>query len=240
MKNESAKKKLKGYIPYAMGEVFLVVIGILIAVQVNNWNTKRNNIVLAQEHLTKISNELKRDTAVFSQVIEMIDQIIEVKTLVLQDSRMDTLPIEYLDAALNTQYLNIRINDAAFSSMTDQSILNLHEFDTIFQKINNYYTYNQDYLNNFNDWERNLATRESAFWEEQDAFELTILSDSTNNIPILQDPKERKDKMVKMIQSVKGRNFLRLSLFRYKSLKGIYTQTKTSAGQLLKEINLAD
>ena len=32
--------KTKNYLRYAFGEVFLVVMGILIALQVNNWNEK--------------------------------------------------------------------------------------------------------------------------------------------------------------------------------------------------------
>ena len=32
---------LKSYIPYAVGEIFLVVVGILIALEVNNYNDAR-------------------------------------------------------------------------------------------------------------------------------------------------------------------------------------------------------
>jgi hypothetical protein len=34
-------KKVINYILYAIGEIILVVIGILIAVQINNWNINR-------------------------------------------------------------------------------------------------------------------------------------------------------------------------------------------------------
>ena len=39
---------LKKYILYAVGEIFLVVIGILIALQINNWNEKLKNAVLKE------------------------------------------------------------------------------------------------------------------------------------------------------------------------------------------------
>ncbi len=35
------KNKLGKYLKYALGEIILVVIGILIALQVNNWNEER-------------------------------------------------------------------------------------------------------------------------------------------------------------------------------------------------------
>ena len=34
--------KLKKYLLYAFGEIVLVVLGILIALQINNWNAGRN------------------------------------------------------------------------------------------------------------------------------------------------------------------------------------------------------
>ena len=39
--NRILDKKFKDYLVYAIGEILLVVIGILIAVQVNNWNQQR-------------------------------------------------------------------------------------------------------------------------------------------------------------------------------------------------------
>ena len=49
------------YLLYAIGEILLVVIGILIALQVNNWNEDKNKEELKNAILFKISNELKAD-----------------------------------------------------------------------------------------------------------------------------------------------------------------------------------
>ena len=37
------ENKLSKYLIYAIGEIILVVIGILIALSINNWNEDRNN-----------------------------------------------------------------------------------------------------------------------------------------------------------------------------------------------------
>jgi hypothetical protein len=47
------------YLFYAIGEILLVVIGILIAVEVNNWNEKRKDSKLELEILTGIKNDLE-------------------------------------------------------------------------------------------------------------------------------------------------------------------------------------
>ncbi|WP_348719101.1 DUF6090 family protein [uncultured Algoriphagus sp.] len=38
------QNRVTRYLIYAFGEIFLVVIGILIALQVNNWKEKRKNL----------------------------------------------------------------------------------------------------------------------------------------------------------------------------------------------------
>ena len=47
------------YLLYAIGEIFLVVIGILIALQVNNWNEKR----LERRQEIEILKSVRKDLA---------------------------------------------------------------------------------------------------------------------------------------------------------------------------------
>ena len=53
------KNKTGKYFKYAIGEIILVVIGILIALQVNNWNNERLKSERNQELLIKLTKELK-------------------------------------------------------------------------------------------------------------------------------------------------------------------------------------
>lgn len=52
---------IKKYVFYASGEILLVVIGILIALQINNWNTDRINRIQEKEYLSRIVQDLKID-----------------------------------------------------------------------------------------------------------------------------------------------------------------------------------
>ena len=59
--NLLTKNKNSEYLKYAVGEIILVVIGILIALSINNWNEERNNFQ-KQKLLTKnIIEDLKLD-----------------------------------------------------------------------------------------------------------------------------------------------------------------------------------
>ncbi len=55
------KNKFTTYLLYAIGEIFLVVIGILIAVSINNWNEKQKNTNLELKILKEIQVDLQKD-----------------------------------------------------------------------------------------------------------------------------------------------------------------------------------
>jgi uncharacterized membrane protein YidH (DUF202 family) len=52
------KNKIGKYLKYAIGEIILVVIGILIALSINNWNENKKNINQSKKHLETISLNL--------------------------------------------------------------------------------------------------------------------------------------------------------------------------------------
>lgn len=52
-----AEGKFRKYLKYALGEILLVVIGILIAVQINNWNVKQK--VRTESLVEQINNEIR-------------------------------------------------------------------------------------------------------------------------------------------------------------------------------------
>jgi hypothetical protein len=58
--------KATKYFKYAIGEIALVVIGILIALQINDWNEVRKNQNYEQEILILINQNLKNDSIALS------------------------------------------------------------------------------------------------------------------------------------------------------------------------------
>ena len=62
------KMNLKKYLLYTFGEVLLVMIGLLLAIQVNSWNAKRIDRNTEKEYLGRLSNELKSEIEMYSEV----------------------------------------------------------------------------------------------------------------------------------------------------------------------------
>src|SRR5210317_996611 len=60
-------KPLK-YLRYAIGEIVLVVIGILIALQINNWNEQRKDRIIEKQILDEMLISLKSDNDIFKML----------------------------------------------------------------------------------------------------------------------------------------------------------------------------
>lgn len=58
------------YLLYAFGEIFLVVVGILIALQVNNWNETRKHKIQEKALLTELRNTIISDYEILNMGIE--------------------------------------------------------------------------------------------------------------------------------------------------------------------------
>ena len=91
MENKTSK-----YFKYAIGEIILVVIGILIALQINNWNDdkKINNLKLLQ--LESIEQDLKKDVSMIKSLVDLLEGDLKIYEqqnikLQLQDATINTL-----------------------------------------------------------------------------------------------------------------------------------------------------
>jgi sensor domain CHASE-containing protein len=75
-----AGNKFSQYMLYAIGEIILVVIGILIALQINNWNEDRIDRNIETRVLTNILADLISNEEIFQSVEIQIDkQILQTK-----------------------------------------------------------------------------------------------------------------------------------------------------------------
>lgn len=64
------QNRITQYLTYAIGEIVLVVIGILIALQVNTWNEHRKERFIEQKMLQAINNDLKTDIIAIKSMLE--------------------------------------------------------------------------------------------------------------------------------------------------------------------------
>ena len=79
----ASENKLTGYICYALGEIVLVVIGILIALKVNNLNENRKLSITEHKALTNLQQDFLYNQNHLTQLIARLDTIMEACLTVL-------------------------------------------------------------------------------------------------------------------------------------------------------------
>lgn len=72
-KQLAEENKRSKYLRYALGEIILVVIGILIALQINNWNEHQKKLTSATEHLQLLAENIEDDLIQLKDLKTKID-----------------------------------------------------------------------------------------------------------------------------------------------------------------------
>jgi hypothetical protein len=103
-------KQLTKYMAYAIGEIILVVIGILIALQINNWNQNNVDQKAVKGYLTSISRNIQSD-------LDNVKALRDRRQL-LSSRIPHVLEIAYY-------YKPYSINDIKFISQTVSQIIDL-------------------------------------------------------------------------------------------------------------------
>ena len=70
------ENKLTKYLLYALGEILLVVIGILIALQVNTWNEERKIKIKERAYLQRFNKELELNLNEMNRLIQQSDDVL--------------------------------------------------------------------------------------------------------------------------------------------------------------------
>lgn len=72
--NLLSEGKTGNYLKYAIGEIVLVVIGILIALQINNWNEDHKLAIKTQNYYQQLLEDLNKDRIFIAQTLSKFEQ----------------------------------------------------------------------------------------------------------------------------------------------------------------------
>jgi len=79
-----AENRLSQYLFYAIGEIILVMIGILLALQVNNWNSYKNDRTKEQLYLKSFRNDMQANLKELERVIVKSNQTLSTTDSLLR------------------------------------------------------------------------------------------------------------------------------------------------------------
>jgi len=150
------ENKFSTYLLYAIGEIILVVIGILIALQINNANEERKTNKQLNGYLHSISKNIQSDTV----------KIIEIKHLRIRHNQTakaymncimtDSMPVDLIGRmtfVFGEQYLNV--NPSGFDALKNSGYIANLQGSILEDAIYDYYAFFEEIhesetsLNNF-------------------------------------------------------------------------------------------
>ena len=112
--------KTSKYLKYAIGEIILVMIGILLALQVNNWNNSRTNNKTRKELVHNLHQEFLINKTELEGRIKFNDTAMKhiKEVLGMMTPKYDTLDVKLLDS-LMVHVLNIQTYDGSSGVLLD-------------------------------------------------------------------------------------------------------------------------
>lgn len=169
-----ADNKFTKYLVYAAGEIVLVVIGILIALQLNEWNGNVQKDELREEYTSSLINDLTKDTVFLNERLrynalqlefrnKAIDSIIGGHFQAIEDLAPlfpEHLARVWLTNVYNTNSFNLLISSGnidLFNREIRESIMELNRFQTLEGEIS---SFNRDF---FFDLRVNLLNKYPAY-----------------------------------------------------------------------------
>ena len=118
------------YLRYAIGEIILVVIGILIALSINNWNEDRKQENLKQRLYVELYESIKSDTVDYNDDIKDLKSVVLNVKLLKEKIKLDAPYTIGLDTSLAIIGL-IRSNEANYTILTRISNVGIEIIDNV-------------------------------------------------------------------------------------------------------------
>ena len=132
------------YFKYAIGEIALVVIGILIALSINNWNEDRKESLIEKNYLRRLLVDLENDykTLSFSKALskERINQVNILSNVIKNQSQSNessTLIIESIEKVTWRSYLPL--SKIVYNELLNSGNMSLIQSEYLRNLLSNYY-----------------------------------------------------------------------------------------------------
>jgi len=140
--NLLAEGKSIKYLKYAIGEIVLVVIGILIALQVNNWNEQRKTEAKVESIFVDIMDELTSDIEKTTFIMhyyarkDSIIYLIQNNRITFEDYKKNNIPFLW---SLTGWYSSVDLTKEAYNNLINYKDAIPSKYDSILKDLSQLY-----------------------------------------------------------------------------------------------------
>ncbi len=156
------ENKFSNYFIYAIGEIILVVIGILIALQINTWNETRKEKITLKKAMQSVYTDLVSDSLLINAALPLVNQRKTVITNLLGRSYATEATLDSLVQIMKNEFPVRWYSSPTYNTNTFSNLKSTGAFDILPSEIkkplSNYYTVmasNQDLIEKTLDQYRN-------------------------------------------------------------------------------------
>ena len=239
------KNKTGKYLKYAIGEIILVVIGILIALSINNWNEYKKEVSRSRSFLKEFRKDLVSDTVSFNEGITFLEAKIKNEKWALNRTNYSVSDLDSLLLLLNETYVFRSLNLRTFNMVQNSGNSKLTGYDSLFDKLSTYYGKTNEKLNTYTTWDQRIVTEDHDYLS---VFHDLIETDNENirnaaqldeapSFPMTSYPAEHLGTIIAFFTSTRGRNYLKENYTRHIILQGIYLKVINEATALISLID---
>lgn len=202
------------YIFYAIGEIALVVIGILIALAINNWNEDRIAKGQAIAYLRNLKQDLERDINAYRVDLDHYETEIGRSTTLLGSDDYKKLGVDSIVKLLTGNYTVNRVADQTFEKIKNAGVIELLDI-SLDRAINSYYNTEVRLYLEIQDWDKQGVVDDHAFWFNGPYFESGLEYPWTDrDFAYRNNERVRNENAIRLVESIEGRNRLRNALTR--------------------------
>ena len=161
--NLLSEGKTGKYLKYAIGEIILVVIGILIALSINNWNTERINNNRVKQYVKSLVQDLENDIKMINasqfQAKKSFQRIDSLKSYILSTDLANLSNTDLYVLTHDIMYRPYEWNRSTFDEMKNSEILHNFKNDSLKKKLMAYesFSYHLD-----EDFDQDMANAHKA------------------------------------------------------------------------------
>ncbi len=144
------QNKMGKYFKYAIGEIIIVVIGILIALQINNWNENKKNKAIEIQLLTQMKSDLKTNLSDVKFNLRIQDTVVSSAKLLIK--HMESIKPYHDSLARHFSktfaWTHIVINQGAYETVKSKGVDIISNI-TLRDKILNLFEGNLDFVQKY-------------------------------------------------------------------------------------------
>ncbi len=213
-------------------EFLIVVVGIFVALQVNNWSETSKAMENSRAMLLEFRRDLATDIDGIERVISLLQQQTEIEAAVLQNIEYSQADAENLRRAFLTEVHQEFIQERTFNKLQNSPDPTMKGFQELQNQLTSYYTDQRFLMDWTNQQEEDFLGEFGTITVLRQSFEIPL-----PGFPLRVTESEQNEALISYAETVAGRNFVKQNYLRRTFMIKVFGRVRDEAKRLIGRID---